>query len=126
VIFYDRLRDKRDPVGDFWRAEEGLVLRAAYDHTGPLSYLSAVHLSDGVHLHMWARPDFQQNTITDRRMHHVNRLTDRVEEYAALFSTKKFIVETKRPPALLARLLPAWTQIGYVPSGAYRIEYSLP
>lgn len=127
MIFYDVLQGAHPPSTLKNSApHSGRILRALYDHRGAVSMLTAVHRPDGVHLILWGAPGHSIETVSDPRHHHVSRFTERVEEYAALFRTKTFIIETPRSPKFVTARLPTWTPVGFVKDGIYRVEYHLP
>lgn len=126
MIVYDRLLEKRDPVGDFWEPGQPPVIRAVYDHTGVMSRLSAQPRPDGTHLILWGAPGFSIERVTDPRHHHISRLMDRPKDYADLIGTKKFVIEAPRNPEFMQARLPGWKSVGLVKDGIYRMEYALP
>lgn len=126
MIVYDILRDKNAPDVSQSVPMSGRVLRAVYDHTGVMSCLLGRHLADGVHFILWGKPGVSIETASDPVHHHVSRLMERPAEYAALFGTKTFIIEAPRNPDFMKARLPAWTPVGFVRDGVYRMEYRLP
>ena len=128
MIVYDILSGRRaPPIFDYGVMVNGPILRAMYDQTGVLSYFQARLAPDGAHLYSFVKPGFSIEATPSVTLHHVDHLTERAVEYAALIGTKKFIIEaTPRPPRYMIDRLPTWTHIGLVRENAYRMEYALP
>lgn len=126
MILYDALRDTYTPSILRGPSHRGRLLRAVYDHRGPFSTLTAAHRTDGVHLMLWGAPGYSIERVADPQHHHISRLAERVQEYAALFPTTTFVIEAPRSPEFMQARLPDWTPVGYVRDGVYRMEYHLP
>ena len=91
------------------------MIRCVYDMTGVLSSLVGIHLSDGVHLKLSAKPGIEHETATNPIHHHVSILSANPIPYAAKFNTKKFIIEYRKynRETFLQQRFPTWTLTGY-------------
>lgn len=128
MIVYDRLEDGINPAGlpSGTHPSGALLIRAVYDHTGIHSWLFGWHKPDGVHLVLEGPSGRTRLEASDPKHHHISKaLMSRPREYAALFGTGKFILESPRDPAFLKKRLPDWTPAGFVRDGVYRMEYVL-
>lgn len=98
---------------------KGRIIRCVYDHKGVISTLSGMHLEDGVHLFLGARPDASVETWTNPIHHHITILSENPEAYAAQFNTKRFVFEYRRAgkESFLKQRFPKWTYIGVSSEG---------
>lgn len=92
--------------------EESIVIRMAYEDGQAISILYTRNPTiSPTNLSLTGASGYSSIFTTDSRHHHVQRLTNNVEEYAAALRCSSFIVSTDRGEEWILNRLPEWTQI---------------